>query len=421
MNEPTNFDTSKDRPRNWPFRDGWNCPVDEWDDPVYKTAIQGDRLSDKTLCMISEQSNGSHIFRHYDVHTLYGWSQTLATLSAAQATENKRSVVISRSTFPSSGKYGGHWLGDNSAKWIHVKYNIIGMLEFNLFGIPYIGADICGYYGNTSEQLCQRWMQEGAFNPFFRNHNGEFIDQDPGSWSPPVVESNRKVVETRYTLLPYLYTLFYRAHIMGGTVVRSMAHEFPEDSQCWSLDEQFLWGKHLHIAPVIYENHVEKEIYFSGLNSNERWYNYYTGEEMYQTADGSSYITVPAPLNYLPLYLRGGAIIPHQKHALNTQKSELYWDDGESIDAYENDYYSHFMFNYISNRLTLEPLSFNYRSILFTLDGIYIYGLMQTPKEVILNNEVVTSSKWTYFQNTQSLSIKHLQLEMSKTHEIVIY
>ncbi|CAF1467623.1 unnamed protein product, partial [Didymodactylos carnosus] len=323
MNEPSNFDTSKDHSWNWPFREDWNCPVDEWDDPIYKTAIKGDRLSDKTLCMIVEQSNGSHIFRHYDVHTLYGWSQTLATLPAAQATENKRSVVISRSTFPTSGKYGGHWLGDNSAKWSHVKYNIIGMLEFNLFGIPYIGADICGYYGNASEQLCQRWMQEGAFNPFFRNHNGGFIDQDPGSWSPPVVESNRKVVETRYTLLPYLYTLFYRAHIMGGTVVRSMAHEFPEDSQCWSLDEQFLWGKYLLIAPVIYENHVQKEIYFSGLNSNERWYNYYTGEEMYQTADGSSFVTVPAPLNHLPLYLRGGAIIPHQKHALNTQKSRL--------------------------------------------------------------------------------------------------
>ena len=58
--------------------------------------------------------------------------------SAVRATLNKRSVVISRSTYPSSGKYVGHWLGDNNSIWPHLKQNIIGLLEFNLFGIPYV-------------------------------------------------------------------------------------------------------------------------------------------------------------------------------------------------------------------------------------------------------------------------------------------
>ncbi|CAF5186285.1 unnamed protein product, partial [Rotaria magnacalcarata] len=226
------------------------------------------------------------------------------------------------------------------------------MLEFNLFGIPYIGADICGFFHNTTEQMCQRWMQLGSFNPFFRNHNGndqggiKFIEQDPGIFSPDVVASNRRAVEQRYTLIPYLYSLFFRVHISGGTVVRSMAHVFPTIPDCWPLDEQFLWGSSLLIAPVIKENHTTKSVY---LPWTERWFNYYTGEEMKALNE----TTVAAPYDFLPLFLRGGSIIPHQQSAMNTVESrkkplylivaldknqqatgELFWDDGESIDTY---------------------------------------------------------------------------------------
>ncbi|CAF0745626.1 unnamed protein product [Didymodactylos carnosus] len=444
MNEPANFDTNKIKPWNWPYSEPWNlhCPIDdEWDNPPYKPVIMGDRISDKTLCMIAEQTNSSHIFRHYDVHNLYGWSQIMATLPAVRALDNKRSIIISRSTFPTSGKAAGHWLGDNAAAWSHVKYNLIGLLEFNLFGIPYVGADICGFEGNTTEQLCQRWMQLGAFNPFFRNHNGiNYPDQDPGIFSPPVVESNRKAVETRYTLIPYLYSLFHHVHISGGTVIRSMVHEFSKDSQCWSLDEQFLWGSYLLIAPVVYENHTEKVVYFPGLNSTERWYDYYLGKEMYQRTDTTtSALTVQADYDYLPLYIRGGAIIPHQKSAINTVHSrlqpmylkialdkqqkangDLFWDDGESIDTYESTNYSYFLFHYDSNRLTLEPRTFKYTNFTFKLDDIHVYGLSQIPQRITLNNQDISTSQWNYEQNIKTLHIQKLQLDMSKTQEIVI-
>lgn len=140
--------------------------------------------------------------------------------------------MISRSTFAGSGKHAGHWLGDNTAWWQHLRDSIIGMLEFNMFGIPYVskvvipefdvasilhhyatilsitgpptasaytlclsrvclrpytmysahdkryylclqvGADICGFFEDSNAQLCKRWMQLGAFYPFSRNHNG---------------------------------------------------------------------------------------------------------------------------------------------------------------------------------------------------------------------------------------------------------
>lgn len=95
-------------------------------------------------------------------------------------------------------------------------------------------------------------MQLGAFNPFFRNHNSiNNPNQDPGVYSSDVVQSIKSVVETRYTLLPYLYSLFFKVNIDGGTVVRSLVHEFPSDKNTHDIDEQFLWGSALLISPVI--------------------------------------------------------------------------------------------------------------------------------------------------------------------------
>ncbi|CAF1150433.1 unnamed protein product [Rotaria sordida] len=449
MNEPANFDTNKEQPWNWnltvPRNESWNlhCPValEPLDNPPYKTAICGDYISDKTLCMIAEQTNGrERIYTHYDVHNLYGWSEIIATLPAARATENKRSVVISRSTFPTSGSFGGHWLGDNIAEWSHLKYNIIGMLEFNLFGIPYIGADICGFFGNTTEQMCQRWMQLGAFSPYFRNHNGnnengtKFIEQDPGIFSPTVVASNRRAVELRYTLIPYLYTLFYRVHISGGTVVRSMAHVFPTIPDCWPLDEQFLWGSSLIIAPVIYENHISKSVY---LPWTERWFDYYTGQEIITL----NQTVVSAPYDFIPLFLRGGVIIPHQQSAMNTVKSrrkplflivalnknndasgDLFWDDGESIDTYDKMLFNYFIFTYKSSGLTIEPWTYKYPQMgnEIKLEEIKIFGMNKNLTRILWNgHELKPVEQWIFNATMNVLHMTNLKLNMVKTHKFV--
>lgn len=81
----------------------------------------------------------------------------------------KRSLVLPRSTFVGSGQWSGHWLGDNEANWHEMKRSLIGMVEFNWFGIPFNGADICGFDKVPTEEMCIRWMQVGSFYPFSRN------------------------------------------------------------------------------------------------------------------------------------------------------------------------------------------------------------------------------------------------------------
>uniref|UniRef100_A0A8C4TN34 alpha-glucosidase n=1 Tax=Falco tinnunculus TaxID=100819 RepID=A0A8C4TN34_FALTI len=270
MNEPSNFLRGQ-----YP-----GCAVNDINNPPYVPSISDRSLAQKTLCPDSK----TYLGEHYNTHSLFGWSQTAPTFHVAQQATGKRAFVLSRSTFVGSGKYGGHWLGDNFSRWKDMHQSVIGILEFNLFGIPYIGADICGFNYNTTYELCLRWMQLGSFYPFSRNHNA-----DRSSLPSPRTAS---LAARRYSLLPYLYTLFFESHVHGSTVVRSLMHD--------------TWIR--------------------------------------------NYATVAAPLSKIPLFIRGGYILPEQAPATTTTKSRLnpfgliialdeqgeasgslFWDDGDSI------------------------------------------------------------------------------------------
>ena len=99
----------------------------------------------------------------YNLHNLHSYLQCKSTYSSLQHLYNKRPFILSRSTFSGSGKYNAHWLGDNSATWWDLKYSISGMINMNLFSVPFVGADICGFNGNTNALLCLRWYQLGIF------------------------------------------------------------------------------------------------------------------------------------------------------------------------------------------------------------------------------------------------------------------
>ena len=162
----------------------------------------------------------------YDFHNLFGHQILNATYQALLAAiPGKRPFIIGRSTFVGSGKYAGHWGGDNTSLFAYMLFSISQALSFSLFGIPMFGVDTCGFAGNSDEELCNRWMQLSAFFPFYRNHNTlAAIPQEAYVWSS-VIDASKKAMNIRYQLLPYIYTLFYLAHNTGSTVMRALAWE----------------------------------------------------------------------------------------------------------------------------------------------------------------------------------------------------
>ncbi|XP_064343868.1 probable maltase-glucoamylase 2 [Camelus dromedarius] len=386
MNEPSNFVNGSVS----------GCRDETLNNPPYMPHLESrDRgLSSKTLCMESQQilPDGSPV-RHYDVHSLYGWAQTRPTYEAVQEVTGQRGIVITRSTFPSSGRWGGHWLGDNTAAWDQLRKSIIGMMEFSLFGIPYTGADICGFFGEAEYEMCVRWMQLGAFYPFSRNHNTFGTRrQDPVAWNSTFEMFSRKALQTRYTLLPYLYTLMHKAHVEGTTVVRPLLHEFTKDDTTWDIDRQFMLGPAILISPVLESNTFQIRAYFP----RARWYDYSTESGSESTGEWK---ILEAPLDHINLHIRGGYILPWQEPAMNTQSSrqqfmglivaldtngraegQLFWDDGQSIDTYENGNYFLANFTAAQNVLQIQTIHNKYLSDSNPLKvgSISIWGINST-------------------------------------------
>uniref|UniRef100_G1SDA0 Sucrase-isomaltase, intestinal n=1 Tax=Oryctolagus cuniculus TaxID=9986 RepID=G1SDA0_RABIT len=405
--------------------------------PPYMPHLEsrGTGLNSKTLCMESEQilPDGSRV-RHYDVHNLYGWSQTRPTYEAVQEVTGQRGIVITRSTFPSSGRWGGHWLGDNTAAWDQLRKSIIGMMEFSLFGIPYTGADICGFFQDAEYEMCARWTQLGAFYPFSRNHNTIGTKrQDPVSWNATFVNLSRSVLETRYTLLPYLYTLMYKAHVEGSTVVRPLLHEFVSDRVTWDIDGQFLLGPAFLVSPVLEPNAREVTAYFP----EARWYDYYTGADVNAKAQWK---VLPAPLDYINLHVRGGYILPWQEPALNTNQSrqnplgliialdenkeakgELFWDDGDTRDTVANNVYILCEFSVIQNRLDVKVSQSGYKDPNnLTFKEIKIFGTQEPSNVTVKHNDVLSqmSPRITYDYNLKVAVITEIDLVLGEAYTV---
>lgn len=133
-------------------------------------------LETKSLSLDATHKNG---WLQLDTHSLYGTSEVMAT-NEWFTYKKKRPMIIERSGYSGVGKYGSKWLGDNYSTIDYLRYSVTGTMLSNVMGIPLTGADICGFNGNTTAELCARWYMIGAFYPFSRNHNHrESISQDP--------------------------------------------------------------------------------------------------------------------------------------------------------------------------------------------------------------------------------------------------
>ncbi|XP_036919840.1 lysosomal alpha-glucosidase [Sturnira hondurensis] len=419
MNEPSNFVKGS--------VDG--CPDNDLENPPYVPGVVGGTLRAATICASGRQS----LSTHYNLHNLYGLMEAQASSRALVKARGMRPFVISRSTFAGHGQHAGHWTGDVESSWEQLSLSVPEILLFNLLGVPLVGADVCGFRGSTSEELCVRWTQLGAFYPFMRNHNDlQSLPQEPYRFSEPAQRAMRKALTLRYTLLPHLYTLFHGAHTRGDTVARPLFLEFPEDPRTWTVDRQLLWGGALLVTPVLEPGKVEVTGYFPA----DTWYRLQAeslealgslppapaGHLSSAIHSEGQWVTLPAPLDTINLHLRAGHIIPLQGPGLTTTESrkqpmalavaltsggeargELFWDDGESLGVLERGAYTQVTFLARNNTVMNELVHVDSEGANLLLRRVVVLGVASAPQQVLSNGTPV--SNFTYSPDTQTLDI----------------
>jgi alpha-glucosidase len=272
--------------------------------------------------------------------------------------------VLTRATYAGGQRYALTWTGDNSSSWNQLRMATPMLENLRLSGFAFSGADVGGYAGTPSPDLLTKWFEVGAFQPIDRDHTEKgTADQEPWAGGSEQEAIRRRFIETRYQLLPYLYTLAEEASRNGLPLIRPLFLEFPDatpDRHPIDLDaeasSEFLLGPDLLVAPPQFPDELDD---YSVEFPTRAWYDFWSGEKVKlpppdPPAPGAPDRTirfstrVSPNLSQLPVYVRAGSILPIEPLVESTNKTpngpltlrvyagnncagQIYQDDGKSF------------------------------------------------------------------------------------------
>ncbi len=316
-----------------------------------------------TMPLNVQHQNDGQPTTQAEIHNVYGLLHTQATFEGLKRLRpDARPFVLSRANFAGGQKYTALWPGDNTADWSSLRQSLPMLMNMGVSGFSFVGTDIGGFVGTPSGELFLRWLQASVFAPFMRAHTEKNTpDQEPWSYGARFEDLNRRAIELRYQLLPMLYSEMEASSRSGLPVLRPLFLEFPHDAQTWQRNDQFMVGSDLLVAPVVYENAQQRDVYLPA----GKWIDFWSGTSV----NGGRTITVPVSLESLPIYVRAGAFIVQQPVVQHTgematqpmlisvypatqSQGEYYVDGGDGY-AYQNGDFARLHFTQTRNAKTI--------------------------------------------------------------------
>ncbi|HTR82537.1 MAG TPA: glycoside hydrolase family 31 protein [Bacteroidota bacterium] len=261
----------------------------------------------KTFPLDARHNVDGEVETHAEIHNVYGMEMARGTYEGLLKLQpNERPFVLTRAGYAGTQRYSAAWTGDNVSSWEHLAMAMPMCMNFGLSGQPFVGPDIGGFIGTPTGEMYTRWLEYGVFLPLCRSHSVKgSINKEPWAFGENFEAINRKFIELRYRLLPYLYTEFYKASVTGVPIMRPLMLEFPEDKTTYRIDTQFMVGGDILVSPVVEAGSTTRRMYLPAGN----WYDFWTREKI----AGGKWIEAAAPIDRIPIFVRAGSVIPMQQ------------------------------------------------------------------------------------------------------------
>jgi alpha-D-xyloside xylohydrolase len=276
--------------------------------------------------------------RYYNVYPLF---HTASVYEGSRKESDARVLILARASYFGAQRNGTvFWSSDIYSTWDTLKRQVPAGLDFTASGMPYWCNDVGGFLNLPPEhhpfrpplidpsdaretvggyddypELYVRWYQYGVFQPIFRTHGTRTFNEiwSYGKQAEPILE---KYLKLRYELLPYIYSLGYQSYETGAPYMRALFMDFANDPKVFEIGDEYMFGPAFLVAPVTDQGATARSVY---LPAGARWYNFWTNERF----EGGQTITVSAPIDTIPLFVKAGSILPLGMAIESTEQEQL--------------------------------------------------------------------------------------------------
>lgn len=277
----------------------------------------------------AEQVEPFSKFKELDGRKMHNVYPLLYQKAAFEAIEEERSrgdaVIWARSAWAGAQRYPVHWSGDNSSNHDNLLSCLRGGLSLGLSGFTFWSQDAGGFVGVPDDEVYIRWTQMSIFQSHIRYHGCPPHYKEPWNFEPETQDIVRGLLNIRYRLIPYIYTESVAAAGDGLPLLRHLVIDFQEDPNVYHIEDQFMCGRHIMVAPVM-ERAESRPVYLPEGN----WYDFWSGKKH----SGGRWITAKADLKTVPVLVKEGSVIPLAKPVLHT--GEL-TDEGMTLHIYPDE------------------------------------------------------------------------------------